>query len=95
MRSAARLTARQGRTTTCPLALDGRELWLSLVASPYADGTLYAFRDATEATQLEEMRRDVITTVSHELRTPVSSIYGAAATLARGTITLTEETRSS
>jgi PAS domain S-box-containing protein len=90
---AARLTARQGRTTTCPLEIDGRELWLSLVASPYADGTLYAFRDATEAAQLEEMRRDVITTVSHELRTPVSSIYGAAATLARDDLTLTEDTR--
>jgi PAS domain S-box-containing protein len=90
---AARLGARQGRTTTCPLELGSRELWLSLVASPYADGTLYAFRDATEAARLEEMRRDVITTVSHELRTPVSSIYGAAATLARGDLTLAEDTR--
>jgi PAS domain S-box-containing protein len=91
---AARLGARQGRTTTCPIELDGRELWLSLVASPYADGTLYAFRDATEAAQLEEMRRDVITTVSHELRTPVSSVYGAVATLARNDLTLTEDTRA-
>ena len=91
---AARVTARQGRTTTYPFELDGREVWLSLVASPYADGTLYAVRDATEAARLEEMRRDVITTVSHELRTPVSSIYGAAATLARDDVGLTEETRA-
>ena len=90
----APLAARQGRATTCPLDLDGREVWLSLVSSPYADGTLYAFRDATEAARLEEMRREVITTVSHELRTPVSSIYGAAATLARDDAALTEETRA-
>ena len=90
---AARLAARHGRTTTCPLELDGREVWLSIVASPYADGMLYAFRDATEAARLEELRRDVITTVSHELRTPVSSIYGAAATLARDDITLADDTR--
>ena len=87
------LAARPGRATTCPLELDGRELWLSLVASPYAEGTLYAFRDATEAARLEEMRREVITTVSHELRTPVSSIYGAATTLARDDLPLAEETR--
>ena len=79
----AQLAARPGRATTCPLELDGRELWLSLVASPYAGGMLYAFRDATEAARLEKMRRDMITTVSHELRTPVSSIYGAVATLTR------------
>ena len=76
-----------------PLELDGREIWLSLVASPYAEGTLYAFRDATEAARLEQMRRDVITTVSHELRTPVSSIYGAVATLARDDSPLTADTR--
>jgi PAS domain S-box-containing protein len=88
-----RLAQRQGRATICPFELEGGEIWLSLVATPYADGTLYAFRDATEAARLEEMRRDVITTVSHELRTPVSSIYGAVATLARDDVPLTEETR--
>ncbi len=91
--AAARADAQPGRTTTCPLEIGGRELWLSLVASPYADGMLYAFRDATEAAQLEEMRRDVITTVSHELRTPVSSVYGAAATLAREDLVLPEDRR--
>ncbi|HET7556306.1 MAG TPA: ATP-binding protein [Gaiellaceae bacterium] len=89
---AERLAARPGRTTTCPLELDGRELWLSLVASPYAGGMLYGFRDATEAARFEEMRQEVITTVSHELRTPVSSIYGAAATLAREDVPLTDDT---
>lgn len=89
----AQLAARPGRATTCPLELDGRELWLSLVSSPYAGGMLYAFRDATEATRLEEIRRDMITTVSHELRTPVSSIYGAVATLARDDHPPGEETR--
>jgi PAS domain S-box-containing protein len=88
-----RLARRPGTTTTYPFERDGGELWLSLVATPYADGTLYAFRDATESARLEEMRRDVITTISHEIRTPVSSIYGAVATLARGDVPLTEETR--
>ena len=77
---------------TLPFGLGDRELLLSLVASPYADGTLYAFRDATEAARLEQMRRDVVTTVSHELRTPVSSIY-AVATLARDDAPLTDHTR--
>ena len=89
----AQLAARPGRATTWPLELDGRELWLSLVASPYAGGMLYAFRDATETARLEEIRRDMITTVSHELRTPVSSIYGAVATLARDEHPPAEETR--
>jgi PAS domain S-box-containing protein len=90
---AARLRQRPGRTTLAPLDLDGREVWLSLVASPYADGTLYAFRDATETARLETMRRDVITTISHELRTPVSSIYGAVATIARDDVPLPDGTR--
>ena len=90
---APRLALRRGRPTTHPFELVAGEIWLSLVASPYADGMLYAFRDATEAARLEQMRRDVITTVSHELRTPVSSIYGAVATLARGDTPLTEDTR--
>ena len=90
---APRLALRRGKPTTYPFELADGEIWLSLVASPYADGTLYAFRDATEAARLEQMRRDVITTVSHELRTPVSSIYGAVATLARVDTPLTEDTR--
>ncbi|HJS93760.1 MAG TPA: ATP-binding protein [Solirubrobacteraceae bacterium] len=90
---APRLNLRNGKPRTYPFELDGREIWLSLVATPYADGTLYAFRDATETARLEQMRRDVITTVSHELRTPVTSIYGAAATLARSDAPLTESTR--
>jgi PAS domain S-box-containing protein len=90
---AARLALRRGKPTTYPFEFADGEIWLSLVATPYADGTLYAFRDATEAARLEQMRRDVITTVSHELRTPVSSIYGAVATLARDDTPLPEETR--
>jgi PAS domain S-box-containing protein len=90
---APRLSERQGKATTYPFQVGDREIWLSLVATPYVDGMLYAFRDATEAARLEEMRRDVITTVSHELRTPVSSIYGAAATLAGGDVPLTDDTR--
>jgi len=90
---ASRLVLRGGKPTTYQFEFADGEIWLSLVATAYAGGTLYAFRDATEAARFEQMRRDVITTVSHELRTPVSSIYGAVATLARTDTPLSEETR--
>jgi PAS domain S-box-containing protein len=90
---APHLTLRQGKPATYPFVIGDREIWLSISATPYIDGTLYAFRDATEAAQLEQMRRDVVTTVAHELRTPVSSIYGAVATLARDDTPLTDNTR--
>ena len=77
-----------GRAESVPLELGGRELWLSVSAVGYEDGTVYAFRDLTEERALESMRQDLVATVSHELRTPLAAIYGAALTLRRDDVEL-------
>jgi len=77
-----------GRAESVPLELGSRELWLSVSAVGYEDGTVYAFRDLTEERALETMRQDIVATVSHELRTPLAAIYGAALTLRRDDIEL-------
>ena len=74
--------------TSIPLDLAGRELWLSVSAVGFEDGTVYAFRDLTSERALEELRQDLVATVSHELRTPLAAIYGAALTLRRGDVEL-------
>jgi PAS domain S-box-containing protein len=71
------------RPETQPVELDGRELWLSISAGSFAEGTVYAFRDMTEERLLERMKNEFISTVSHELRTPLAAIYGAAMTVRR------------
>jgi PAS domain S-box-containing protein len=81
------------RAESVPLELGGRELWLSISAVGYEDGTVYAFRDLTEERALETMRQDLVATVSHELRTPLAAIYGSALTLRRGDIELEVELR--
>jgi PAS domain S-box-containing protein len=83
-----------GRPQTVPLELDGRELWLSFSAVRFEGGTVYAFRDLTEERVLEQMRSDFVATVSHELRTPLAAIYGAAVTLRRPDLDLSEEMRA-
>jgi PAS domain S-box-containing protein len=79
------------RAESIPLQLDERELWLSVSAVGYEDGTVYAFRDLTEERALESMRQDLVATVSHELRTPLAAIYGAALTLRRNDVELEAE----
>jgi PAS domain S-box-containing protein len=86
-------TGEPTRPESVPLELDGRELWLSVSAVGYEDGTVYAFRDLTEERALESMRQDLVATVSHELRTPLAAIYGAALTLRRGDVELEAELR--
>jgi PAS domain S-box-containing protein len=81
------------RPESVPLELDGRELWLSVAAVGYEEGTVYAFRDLTEERALESMRQDLVATVSHELRTPLAAIYGAALTLRRGDVELEAQMR--
>ena len=80
-----------GRAESVPLDLGDRELWLSVSAVGYEDGTVYAFRDLTEERALESMRQDFVATVSHELRTPLAAIYGAALTLRRDDVELEAE----
>jgi two-component system phosphate regulon sensor histidine kinase PhoR len=82
------------RPESIPLELDGRELWLSVSAVGYEEGTVYAFRDLTEERAFESMRQDLVATVSHELRTPLAAIYGAALTLRRDDVELEAEMRA-
>jgi PAS domain S-box-containing protein len=72
-----------GRATAVPVDVDGRELWLSIRAVGFDEGTVYAFHDLTEERKLEQLKADFIATVSHELRTPLSAVHGAAKTLQR------------
>ena len=72
------------RPETLPLALEDRELWLSIAGVGFGEGTVYAFRDVTDERALERLKTDFISTVSHELRTPLAAIYGAAMTVRRG-----------
>ncbi len=81
------------RPESVPLEIEGGELWLSMSAVGYEEGTVYAFRDLTEERALESMRQDLVATVSHELRTPLAAIYGAALTLRRGDVELELELR--
>jgi PAS domain S-box-containing protein len=66
---------------TVPVDIDGRELWLSVVAVALDDDTVYAFRDATHDRRLEDLRSQFVATISHEIRTPLASLHGAAMTL--------------
>ena len=59
----------------------------------FREGTVYAFRDLTDQRRLEEWQGEFIATVAHEFRTPMASIYGAALTLRRQDVRLTEESR--
>jgi PAS domain S-box-containing protein len=81
------------RPESVPLEIEGGELWISVSAVGYEEGTVYAFRDLTEERALESMRQDLVATVSHELRTPLAAIYGAALTLRRDDVELEEQLR--
>ena len=86
-------TERAARAETVPLEVGERELWLSISGVRFREGTVYAFRDLTEERALERMRSDFVSTVSHELRTPLAAIYGAAMTLRRHDVPLSQEQR--
>src|SRR5712691_33380 len=75
---------------TLPLELPRGERWISISGVGFDEGTVYAFRDLTEARALEQMRQELVATVSHELRTPLAAIYGSALTLARDDLQLEE-----
>jgi signal transduction histidine kinase len=78
---------------TLPLDIDGRELWISISGVLFEDGTVYAFRNLTEERALDELKGEFVATVSHELRTPLAAIYGAAQTLRRADVELSDENR--
>jgi PAS domain S-box-containing protein len=79
------------RASTFPFEARGGELWLSLTAAEFPQGTVYAFRDLTEEHAVEQLKSDFVSTVSHELRTPLAAIYGAAMTLRREDVSLGHE----
>ena len=81
------------RQVTLPVDLDGQERWLGFVAVRIREGVVYAFRDLTSERRLEEAKTDFVATVSHELRTPMTAVFGAAKTLQREDIQLTDEQR--
>jgi signal transduction histidine kinase len=87
-------TGEPARAETIPFQVGMRELWLSVSAVGYEDGTVYAFRDLTDERALESIRQDLVATVSHELRTPLAAIYGSALTLRRGDLTLDLDLRN-
>jgi len=81
------------RAATLPVDANGRELWLSFVAVQTPLGIVYAFRDLTFERGLDEVKSDFIATVSHELRTPMTAVLGAAKTLLREDLRLTDDER--
>jgi PAS domain S-box-containing protein len=79
--------------TTHAVEIDGRELWLSISGVGFERGSVYAFRDLTAERAVERLKTDFVSTVSHELRTPLAAIYGAALTLRRQDVRLSEPQR--
>ena len=82
------------RPYTHPVEVEGRELWLSFTGVGFHEGSVYAFRDLTAERAVESLKSDFVSTVSHELRTPLAAIYGAALTLRRDDVRLSEPQRS-
>jgi PAS domain S-box-containing protein len=79
------------RPATIPLAIRGRELWVSASGVDFGEGTVYALSDVTGEQSLETARSEFVTTASHELRTPLAAVYGAIRTLRRDDLELGEK----
>jgi PAS domain S-box-containing protein len=93
--SVAGLAARaEHRPVMKAISVNGRELWLSITAVGFDNGSVFAFRDLTEERAVETLKSDFVSTISHELRTPLAAIYGAALTLRREDILLVEPQRT-
>ncbi len=76
-----------------PLETDRGERWISISGVEFFGGTVYAFRDITDAHRLDELQAEFVSTASHELRTPLAAVYGAAQTLRRHDFALDESGR--
>jgi PAS domain S-box-containing protein len=79
---------------TRPVEVAGREVWLSVTGVAFPGGRVFAFRDLTAEQAVDRLKSDFVATVSHELRTPLAAIYGAALTLRREDVRLSEPQRS-
>jgi PAS domain S-box-containing protein len=82
-----------GHEDTVPFETPNGERWFSIVGVNFFGGTVYAFRDVTEARRLDELKAEFVATASHELRTPLAAVYGAAQTLRRHDFALDEAGR--
>ena len=78
---------------TIPINLRGEERWLAISCSRFNEGSVFALRDVSEERALGQARSELIATASHELRTPVAAVYGAARTLLREDIELSDDER--
>ena len=76
-----------------PIETSRGERWIAISGVRFFGGIVYAFRDLTDARQLDEIKADFIATASHELRTPLAAVYGAAQTLLRHDFALDETGR--
>ena len=92
--SRARPPTRPSTPRRLPLELGDRELWISISAVQFPDGTVYALRDLTEERGIEKLKSEFVATVSHELRTPLAAVYGAAMTLRRQDVELDDDHRA-
>jgi PAS domain S-box-containing protein len=82
-----------GTAEALPLETEAGERWISISGVEFFGGTVYAFRDITDAHRLDELQAEFIATASHELRTPLAAVYGAAQTLRRHDFALDESGR--
>jgi PAS domain S-box-containing protein len=89
----AEAPGRATRPESVPIEIGGREIWLSVSAVGFSEGTVYAFRDLTEERRLDQLKTEFVATASHELRTPLAAVYGAAMTLRRRDFVLDDEHR--
>jgi PAS domain S-box-containing protein len=82
-----------GEPATLPIETAQGERWISISGVQFFGGTVYAFRDVTDAHRLDELKAEFVSTASHELRTPLAAVYGAAQTLRRHDFALDESGR--
>lgn len=73
---------RQVITEMTTMKLNGRKLYLHVVAAPNRrDGAILVIQDQSSHYRMLEMRKEFIANASHELKTPITVIRGFAETL--------------